>query len=659
MFSPPHPPADPHEPGAPGTASVAVIGAGPRGLSVVERLCANAAVDGAVSRLTIHVIDPYPPGPGRVWRTDQPGELLMNTVAAQISIFADASVECAGPVVEGPSLYEWAKFSALMDTLTDYPAAIRAQVRALGPNSYPSRACYGHYLTWAFDRVRRTAPDHVRLVVHRASARRLRDRADGRQDVVLDDGSTLVAGAVVLAQGHLDAEPGAEVRALARHARHSGSVYVPPANPADVDLSRLRPGRPVALRGLGLNFFDYMALLTTGRGGSFTEDPDGHLVYRPSGREPRLIAGSRRGIPYHARGENQKGVAERHEPLFLTEGVIEELRGRARAGTEVNFKRDVWPLVSKEVEGAYYAAVLAGRQCPCAVRKFLRHYPRVARDAQAEAALLADFGLAAEDRWDWRRVTEPHERRHFDGVADYSAWLSGHLRQDARRAARGNVTDPLKAAIDVLRDLRNEIRLIVDHGGISGSSYRADLDQWYTPLNAFLSIGPPLRRVQEMAALIDAGVLCVVGPGMTADADGATGGFRIGSDLTGTQPLTADALIEARLPEPDIRTARDPLLCSLLDEGQCRAYRIADPHGQGYATGGLEVSGRPYHLVDARGRRHPARFAYGVPTEHVHWVTAAGVRPGVNSVILGDSDAIARSALHVQEARPQEVMEAG
>jgi hypothetical protein len=36
---------------------------------------------------------------------------------------------------------------------------------------------------------------------------------------------------------------------------------------------------------------------------------------------------------------------------------------------------------------------------------------------------------------------------------------------------------------------------------------------------------------------------------------------------------------------------------------------------------------------------------FGVPTESVHWVTAAGIRPGVNSVILGDADAIARSCL--------------
>jgi hypothetical protein len=57
------------------------------------------------------------------------------------------------------------------------------------------------------------------------------------------------------------------------------------------------------------------------------------------------------------------------------------------------------------------------------------------------------------------------------------------------------------------------------------------------------------------------------------------------------------------------------------------------------------VTRRPYRLLDAQDRPHPRRFAFGVPTESVHWVTAAGIRPGVNSVILGDADAIARTCL--------------
>ncbi|KKD02261.1 hypothetical protein TN53_41530, partial [Streptomyces sp. WM6386] len=84
--------------------------------------------------------------------------------------------------------------------------------------------------------------------------------------------------------------------------------------------------------------------------------------------------------------------------------------------------------------------------------------------------------------------------------------------------------------------------------------------------------------------------------------------------------------------------------------GQCSRYRIHGPGTRTYETGGLAVTERPYRLVDASGRAHPRRFAYGVPTESVHWVTAAGIRPGVNSVTLGDSDAIARAVLSLASA---------
>lgn len=82
-------------------------------------------------------------------------------------------------------------------------------------------------------------------------------------------------------------------------------------------------------------------------------------------------------------------------------------------------------------------------------------------------------------------------------------------------------------------------------------------------------------------------------------------------------------LIEARLPEPDLRRTADDLLARLLKTGQCRPHTV-----DGYETGGLDVTRRPYHLIDRQGRSHARRFAFGVPTEGVHWVTAAGARPG-------------------------------
>ncbi|KUN87143.1 FAD-binding protein [Streptomyces griseoruber] len=607
------------------TASVALalVGAGPRGTSVLERLCASAPdlLPPGV-RLTVHVVDPDPPGPGRVWRTAQSPELLMNTVASQVTLFTDDSVDCAGPIRPGPSLHAWAGGT-------------------LGPDEYPTRAHYGRYLEWVFARTVREAPPSVRVETHAARAVRLDEAADGRQVLTLDDGRVLFGlSAVVLAQGHLPLiADSAEQRHTAYAERH-GLRHIAPANPADVDLSPVAPGEPVLLRGLGLNFFDHMALLTTGRGGRFVpaERDSGAvgLRYLPSGREPRIHAGSRRGVPYQARGDNAKGPYGRHLPLVLTPEVIAGLRKRADSGEAPDFLADVWPLVAKEVETVYYAA-LTGRA------EFADRFLAVPHRDPEEARILDEFGVAEADRWSWDRISRPYAQRRFAHPGQWREWLLAYLRRDAQEAERGNVAGPLKAALDVLRDLRNELRLVVDHGGLAGASRRDHLDRWYTPLNAFLSIGPPRRRIEELTALIEAGVVEVLGPRLEVrEEDGAW--VARSPEIPGSA-VRVTTLVEARLPEPELRRTADALLARLLKTGRCRPHTV-----DGHVTGGLDVTPRPYHLIDRQGRAHPRRFAFGVPTEGVHWVTAAGARPGVDSVTLSDADAVARAVLRAATA---------
>ncbi|MBC2905585.1 FAD/NAD(P)-binding protein [Streptomyces cupreus] len=629
--------------------TVCVIGAGPRGLSVIERLCAAARAAAPDTTVGIHVVDPHAPGAGQVWRTSQSAHLLMNTVAGQISVFTDASVELTGPLEPGPSLHAWARSLVAGDIPGHHPDHVLAEARELGPDTYPTRAFYGHYLRWAFDRTVAGAPDCVTVTWHRARAVALDDEAAAlatghppRQTVTLDDGTALEhLDSVVLAQGHLPARPTAVEEQFADLAREYGHTHLAPSNPADTDLECVRPGQPVLLRGLGLNFFDYMALLTTGRGGSFTR-VYGRLVYLPSGREPRLYAGSRRGVPYQARGENEKGPHGRHEPLLLTPARTARMRA-ARGSGGADFLRDVWPLVAKEVETVYYRTLLVSRGRADRAEAFQRAFLSALPGTSAEETVLDAYEIGEKDRWDWDRLSQPYQDQEFGSPEDFTAWLLDHLREDVAEARSGNVSGPLKAALDVLRDLRNEIRLVVDHGGLHGDSHREHLDRWYTPLNAFLSIGPPASRIEEAAALIEAGVLHIVGPDLRVDVD--RHGFHAHSPLVPGSRISTEVLIEARLPDITLSRTEDPLLRHLLDTGQCATHRIATRNGTWIYTEGLAVTPRPFQLLDAARRPHPRRYAFGVPTESVHWVTAAGIRPGVNSVTLTDSDAIAQAAL--------------
>jgi uncharacterized NAD(P)/FAD-binding protein YdhS len=630
--------------------SVCVVGAGPRGLSVLERLCANERDSPAHDRVTVHMVDPSAPGAGTVWRPEQSRYLLMNTVATQITVYTDDSARIDGPIEPGPSLYEWAKHLAAAGPRTGADDHTLVEAARLGPDSYPTRAFYGHYLHAGFQRVVDLAPGHVDIQVHRCRAVAITDTEGCAQRVDLEDGGRLDdLDAVVLALGHVPTRPSRRQERTARLSCVNDLTYITPANPADLDLSPIKPGETVLLRGLGLNFFDHMALFTQGRGGIFTRGDDG-LVYHPSGQEALLYASSRRGIPYHSRGENEKGAFGRYEPQLLTTDLITRLRDKATHGGQVSFGTDLWPLIAREVESVYYGTLLETLGRGGERADFARHYLGAADTGLV--ALLDEYDIGKDDRWDWETLARPYRGHEFRDRDEFRAWMLEYLRRDVRDARAGNVSGPVKAALDVLRDLRNEIRLVVDHGGVTGDSYRDDLSGWYTPFNAFLSIGPPASRVEEMIALMEAGILELTGPDTEIRIDTGEPAFVARSTTIPGPPVRASVLIEARLPEPDLRRTGDPLLRHLMATGQCGPYEIAGASGTSYETGGLAVTERPYRLLDAEGNAHPRRFAYGVPTEFVHWVTAAGIRPGVDSVTLGDSDSIARTVLNMPPAGP-------
>ncbi len=623
--------------------AVCVVGMGPRGLCVLERLVTNAGRH-PERPVLVEVVDPYPPGAGRVWRADQSDRLLMNTVASQITAFTDRTVEMTGDLREGPSLYEWARFHVLMGDLSQFPADVAEEMRGVGPDTYSTRRLFGYYLEWAYRWVVSTAPANVTVRAHATVAVALWDESDGRQCVLLQTGDRIARmDAVVLAQGHYPVTPTPEQQKLASFAVEQELTYILPANPADVDLSMVRPGEPTLLRGLGLCFFDYMALLTEGRAGRYVRDDDGRLTYLPSGLEPRLLAGSRRGIPYQARGRNEKGPHGRHEPRVLTVELVNRMRSAPDAAEPLDFMTDVWPLIAKEVETVFYAAALRRATDERTAQRFESDYLGVPWGDGQEQVVRGRYGIT--ERWDWDQVLNPGAGFVFSDPAELQDWMLGYLQEDIDTAEEGNVSGPLKAALDVLRDARNEVRLAIDHCGLTGTSHRQHLDSWYTPMNAFLSIGPPVRRIEEMAALIRAGVLQVVGAGMQVSPHPDQAAFLVEAAQTpGTQHVVT-AMIEARMQTVDLRRTADPLLGWMLAHRSCTSHRVADPDSEPHVTGGLAVTGRPFHPVTTTGQGHPRRFVFGVPTEGIHWATAAAARPGVNSVMLGDADAISLSVL--------------
>ncbi|MBO1420287.1 FAD/NAD(P)-binding protein, partial [Streptomyces sp. FH025] len=267
--------------------TLVIVGAGPRGTGLLERIAANATELLPADRpLEIHLVDPHPPGAGRIWRHDQSPLLRMNSMAEDVTMFTDARSTIEGPVRPGPSLAEWAR---QQEEFTPYrevaDPAVQAELRTLAPTDFPTRRAQSAYLDWVFRRAVADLPPHVTVTVHRDTVHRIDGPADGPQTVHLTD-RTLTADHVTLTLGHLDSAPHPRHAADAEFAARHGRFHLPPAYSADAEaeLARIAPGEQVVLRGLGLASVDLLAMLTEGRGGRFEPAGDGAaLRYLPSG----------------------------------------------------------------------------------------------------------------------------------------------------------------------------------------------------------------------------------------------------------------------------------------------------------------------------------------------------------------------------------------
>ncbi len=628
-------------------ATVVLVGAGPRGLGVLERLTADAGrgwdgsgVETPARELDIHLVDPFPPGGGRVWRADQPDLLWLNSRAVDVTLYPDSSVVMAGVPRPGPTFWEWVAAGGGGGTDGQPPTADVDSSGHVDAGAFLPRTAFSAYLDSVLDTVRAGLPPGVRLTVHADTVLDVRD-APGRQEVLLASGDTMSADAVVLCQGHaaVDTEPA--LRRFADAAAAHGTTWIAPGYGADVDLSALRPGEAVLVRGLGLGFLDEVVALTEGRGGRYEPRAGGGLRYLPSGAEPRLYAGSRRGLPYHCKPVMELGAPRAVLPRHATRAAARSLR--AAAGRPLDLREDLWPLVALDLAHAWYHEL------------FLAHPERVDVDWPAFRDVLdrADWDSAElveavaravpnpADRFDPVRLDRPAGGRGFDGLAGYGAWARAHLRGDVdRRTTSANSAE--LALYWALLTMNATLTAIAAEGLLSARSRVHDLEGRYASFLAAVASGPPPRRLEQLIALGDAGVLTLLGPHTCFDVDDRTGDF-VGVSPAVGETVRARALLEARLPAPTVLRSRDSLLQALAGRGEAAEEVVTDAGGS-FSTGRLDTREADHRLLAADGTVHPRRFAVGAWTRGGR--TSAGLpRPGLDSGFFRQDDVVALAVL--------------
>jgi uncharacterized NAD(P)/FAD-binding protein YdhS len=585
---------------------IGIIGVGSRGLTLLERIVANERQRPS-GRIEILLFDPNAPGPG-CHDPAQSDLFLVNTVAGQLTVFADASVVDAGRVVEGPSFHQW------LNQQSDIGAGNLLGGARASPDGYYPRSLFGRYLQWAFRYVCALAPPHVKIVFKATEV-----IGAHRDD---DDAWLLETATGRLRVDYLFLTTGHTKPARAPAAAEARVIDDP--YPIHAKLAAIGPGMTVAVEGMGLTCFDVIAELTTGRGGRFVTGPAGDKRYIPSGREPRILAYSRSGVPLGARAVNQKGVSNQYRARFL---LLQQVRA-LRAGRKLDFVADVLPLLVADMAYAYYDAYLRERADAAAAVAFCE---RFAAGDEEERRQLVERTIPEPDRFSWQRLADPVPESALASRNTFGFWLRGYLQEDVREARKGNRASPLKAACDVLRDVRDNLRAAIEFGGLTEASHRWVLAEFMPVMNR-LAVGPPESRVSELLALMEAGVVAAdFGPGAACrvPADGRP--MRLSAAAWPNHSSEVDVLVKARISMHSPHEDASPLLRGLLDDGHVRLFRNGDFH-----AGGIEID-RNHNWVARDGGVVRNAWALGIPTEGVKWCTFVVPRPGVNSTALADA----------------------
>ncbi|KPC08934.1 FAD/NAD(P)-binding protein [Pseudomonas syringae] len=493
------------------TQTVAIIGMGSRGLSILEQLIGMSR-HADQQPLQIEVFDPQPPGSG-LHSAQQPDYLMLNTMAGQLSAFSSAFPACE------PAGWTFLQWCGAQDVRLDERGHVSTNGlgRPVAFGDFVPRALLGRYLQHSYRFLLQQCPAHVQVRHYAERVIKCRSRSDA---------------------------PGFRLRSLTREMNVDALFLTGGHASSATELQDV--GATVAIEGLGLTAMDTLASLTQGRGGRYVRDAGfAGWRYLPSGREPRVFMYSRSGLPFHARPHWYPTRHAALPRLFFTAVAIGDLR-KQKGGGQLDFQADVLPLIKDEMRAVFYQTKVrldAPRQ--------LEAVQRTLREAVARPALFARLA----EQWGEFDPEQWLTTQRWTGEAGtYGQWFVEWIKRDLALSRLGTAHSPIRQALEVWRDCRDLLRLVADRNGLTESSTLAFYGTWAGLGNRLVG-GPQKERHEDLLALIDAGVVTVLAP--MSDAQQADSRF--------------DSVMAARVAPSGLSGNRSALLDDLREQGLIRA----------------------------------------------------------------------------------------
>lgn len=538
---------------------IAIIGAGVRGLAVLERIRSHAVALGEQLPIAVHLVEPSRVGPEQ-YKSGAPDFLLLNIIAGQVSMFPSETSLGLPQRLKGPSLREWASERGYR--LSEDGFTVSDVGREIGDGDFLPRRLMGEYLGWFKSRVLDAMPPWVDIAEHWCEARDLATRSDGVVLTLADD-TELSVDYAFLTIGHPRLSQEESGAPLPSH-RTIRDPYPLPAQIGTIDGSET-----VAVEGLGLTAIDAILSLTVGHIGRFERTAEG-LSYRSSGYEPGILAYSGSGLPYRARPAIHGAIA--YEPVVFTRASVDQLRASER---RLDYDEHVLPLILTELRVAYRRAAAEIDGGPRSASRLLAECRK--RENQGSLGEWLDVLDDEEGHFDARTVYFGEElvgdHPALASSSSYAHWFYSFVLNDLREAQHGVGRSALKTAIEILREFRDTIRYAVDFGGINEASHARFFSVHATAINR-LVVGPQKERAQELLALLDAGVLTIdLGPGPIVEWDESRHCFRASSTrLLEQAHREFDWVYHARVPRPTSLETAGGIIGALARSGEIRNF---------------------------------------------------------------------------------------
>jgi FAD-NAD(P)-binding len=575
----------------------AIVGLGSWGLCVLERTANKARRTNASIRL--HLVEPGQLG-GGVYAQEQPDYLVLNNPCGQLSLFASPDESERPPYAVG--LHQWVVETGYQ--WVDYECRITTTGTPILPTDYLPRRIMGEYLAWFYDTLLADVPPNLEVVRHYAAATDITPEIGGRETLHLNNGHTLSVDHVVLTSGHTwNNDPEGQAASV---------NYLRPY-PVEYFDDRLGPGEAIAIAGMGLVGFDLLTAFTVGRGGTFETDGD-RMHYVRSGKEPVIYLYSRSGVPYCAKSAHGVDPYGDYQPVVCTPEGFSELTnpGGSPRRRRVDFRHDLLPLLFAEMQARYYthAAFLKdGLPGSQAARDVLRAGWTQGRFGEGVAQLEPTYG--AFDPADFLFAGAGDT---FESSEEYRTHFYDMVAADLHEALMEGGS-PIKAALEVLRILRDQLRSVIEFGGLTLDSYIDFQSNVRGRINR-LEAGPPPLRSQQLLGLMDADVVRVPfgpNPDVTLTDDGLV---RIrATELPSAVEATVGGVVRGYLDLPSLARSGSPLLNHLYAKGRLTQLTYgATP------VGSVAIS-EDFHPYDTEGRLQTNLSLLGVLTEGVRYFT--------------------------------------